>query len=119
MSKINSRTKGHAYELQIIKLFKDLGWTSCVSSRSESKRTDDQGIDLCYTDPWQIQAKAWESAPSYHAVLEKMPKKKGIFNVIFHKRNRKGSVVVMSEDDFLAILNMLLESGKVQPNAAN
>lgn len=108
------RAKGHNYELQIVKLFKELGW-DCVTSRSESKRTDDAGVDVCYTSPFSIQAKCWESAPSYHKVLAKMPRKNGNFNLLFHKRNHQGSVVVINQEDFIEIVKMLIESGAVKP----
>ncbi len=119
MPKIDSRAKGHAYERQLVKLFKELGWTDCVSSRSESKNTDDAGVDLCYTYPLQIQAKAWETAPSYHTVLDKMPKRSDLYNCIFHKRNHKGSVVVMSEEDFISLLKLLINTGSIKPGAVN
>lgn len=108
------RAKGHNYELQVVKLFKELGW-DCVTSRSESKRTDDAGVDLCYTAPFQVQAKCWESAPSYHKVLASMPQKKGTYNLLFHKRNRQGSVVVMSQEDFVELLEMLIYNGVIKP----
>lgn len=115
MSKIKSpRAKGHKYELDIVKIFKELGW-DCVTSRSESKRTDDAGVDICYTSPFSIQAKAWESAPSYHKVLASMPRKKGNYNLLFHKRNRQGSVVVMTQEDFLEILEMLVVNKIITP----
>lgn len=111
---INSRAKGAAYELQIIKKFKDLGW-NCVSSRSESKRTDDAGVDLCYTEPFQIQAKAVERLGNYHDILKGMPDKKGVFNLIFHKRNRKGSTVVMSEESFFELLEIMIANKIIKP----
>jgi Holliday junction resolvase len=42
---INSRAKGHAYELQIVNRLKELGYDA-VTSRSESKRMDDLGVDI-------------------------------------------------------------------------
>lgn len=95
---INSRAKGKSYELTVIKTFKEKGWTSCVSSRSESKRTDDAGIDLCYSEPFQVQCKAVEKlSPSPHDIINGMPDGK---NVIFHKKNRKGTLVYMTEELF-------------------
>jgi hypothetical protein len=94
---INSRKKGTGYELDVIKRFKEKGWGECVSSRSESKRKDDAGIDLCYTDPFQVQCKAVEKLGSAHDILAKMPEGK---NLIFHKKNRKGTLVYMTEELF-------------------
>ena len=60
---INSRAKGNSYELQIINKFKERGWVDCVSSSSESKRTDDAGVDICYL-PVNVQCKAVEKLGS-------------------------------------------------------
>jgi hypothetical protein len=111
--KINARKKGHGYELQIRDWFKELGWTECVSSRSESKRKDDQGIDLCYTDPFHVQAKAVEKLGSLHDILAKMPKNN--YNLVFHKRNRKGTIVAMTIEDFKEILDMLISNKIIKP----
>lgn len=99
---INSRAKGNSYELQIINKFKERGWVDCVSSRSESKRTDDAGVDICYL-PVNVQCKAVEKLGSLHAVLTKMPK--GGDNVVFHKKNRQGTIVAMSEELFFKLFD--------------
>ena len=102
--KINSRKKGHGFELSTIDKFKALGW-ECVSSRSESKRLDDAKVDLCYTDPFQVQCKAVETAPNMHTLLKSMPQNEKL-NVVFHKRNHKGVTVTMTEDDFFALVKL-------------
>jgi len=109
MSKINARVKGHSYELQIRDLFKSLGWDKCVSSRSESKNKDDQGIDLCYTDPFNVQCKAVENLGSLHKVLSEMPQDTN-YNLVFHKKNRQGTIVAMSIEDFKEIIEMLTKN---------
>lgn len=110
----NSKKKGNAYELKIAHEFIEMGWGRCVSSRSESKRMDDKGVDLCYTEPFYIQAKAWESAPSYHKVLDEMPDGNN-YNLLFHKRNRKGEVVVMKKEVFYEILQKLIKAKVICP----
>lgn len=111
---INSRQKGATYELQIRDWFRELGWTECVSSRSESKRKDDQGIDLCYTDPFNCQMKAVEKLGSIHDILAKMPKDKN-YNLVFHKKNRKGTIVAMTLEDFKEIVQMLITNQILKP----
>jgi hypothetical protein len=111
---INSRHKGNNYELQIRDWFKDLGWTKAVSSRSESKNKDDQGIDLCYTEPFSIQAKAVEKLGSIHDILARMPKDDN-YNLVFHKRNRKGTIVAMTLEDFKELLEMLIQNQIIKP----
>lgn len=111
----NNRTAGHSYERELAERFRQAGFVDCVTSRSESKRRDDQGVDLCYTGPVNVQAKRWKSAPSYHEVLKGMPEESGQVNVIFHKRPRKGEVVVMSAEDFMEIAGTLMKEGIWKP----
>jgi hypothetical protein len=102
----SARQKGHSFELQIRDFFRELGYEKCVSSRSESKNKDDQGIDLCFTDPFNVQCKAVENLGSMHKVLDEMPKGHN-YNVVFHKKNRQGTIVAMTLDDFKEIMQML------------
>jgi len=102
MPKINARKKGATYELQIRDFFRELGFKDCVSSRSESKNMDDKGVDLCYTGPFYAQMKAVENLGSIHNVLEKMPKEDKM-NVVFHKKNRQGTIVAMDLETFRAL----------------
>ena len=106
---VNGRKKGIGYELATIKKMKELGFEEAVSSRSESKRTDDAGVDICYTFPFQVQCKAVEKLPtSYHAILKGMPNNAGI-NVLMHKKNREGTVVSLNEKDFYKIVKVLMD----------
>jgi hypothetical protein len=102
----SARAKGHSFELAIRDVFKDMGWDTCVSSRSESKNKDDQGIDLCFTDPFNVQCKAVEALGNYHKVLSAMPKDNN-YNIVVHKRNRQGVVVSMTLEDFVELVTML------------
>lgn len=106
------KIKGSNYELQIAKFFKELGYANCRTSRLESKFKDDQGIDLCNTGNWQIQCKAVERLEPYHNILARMPDGD---NLVFHKRNRAGTVVAMTEDTFKKILLLLIDSGSIKP----
>lgn len=104
--KINARQKGHTYERKIAEEFRQLGYTECLTSRLESKRQDDLGIDLCHTGMWAVQCKAVEKLGSYHDILKSMPQHDKI-NVLFHKRNNKGETVTMSKNDFYKIVEIL------------
>jgi hypothetical protein len=114
----SARVKGHAFELHVRDLFKDLGWPNAVSSRSESKNKDDQGIDLCYTDPFNVQCKAVEKLGSIHEILSSMPSDTN-YNIVMHKRNRKGVVVSMSLADFKEIVEMLVTNKIIKNEKAN
>jgi hypothetical protein len=111
---INPRVKGHSFELKIRDWFRELGWTKAVSSRSESKNKDDQGIDLCFTDPFNIQAKAVENLGSIHKVLSAMPNDEN-YNLVFHKKNRQGTIVAMTIEDFKEIIEMLTNNQIIKP----
>lgn len=112
--KINARAKGNSYELQIRDFFRELGWEKVVSSRAESKSKDDQGVDLCFTDPFNIQCKAVEKLGSLHDVLARMPAGPN-YNIVFHKRNRKGTIVAMTVEDFKEILSILIHNQIIKP----
>jgi len=106
MKKNNSRSVGHTYERIIRREMIELGWDKCVTSRYGSKEMDDQLVDLLHTPPFNLQIKRWKSAPSYHDILNAMPKDSN-YNVIIHKRPNRGEVVVMSKSDFYEIIKML------------
>jgi hypothetical protein len=100
MASNRNRTAGHNYERQLVKEFKELGYGSCCTSRSESKNRDDAGVDLCYSGPWNVQAKYTKNAPNMHTLLDSMPKEEGQINVVFHKRKNVGETVTMTKKDF-------------------
>ena len=98
---INPRKKGHSYELKIISELQRW-FPDAVSTRSESKRLDDKGVDICYTGEFHIQCKAVEKLGSQHDILGRMPDDK--IRLVVHKRNRKGETVTMWKDDFYRML---------------
>lgn len=101
---IKGRAKGVAYEQALAKKFRENGYPECVTARFESKRTDDSGVDLCFL-PINVQAKAVEKlSPSLHDIISKMPNDKP--RVVFHKRNRKGSIVAIEEEFFFELLEL-------------
>lgn len=105
------RNKGHQYERLLAKEFRELGFKNCKTSRYESKMLDDMKVDLTHTGFFNIQAKAVERlSPTYHDILSSMPKDSN-YNLVFHKKNRKGDVVVMTKDDFYEIIQMLIDNG--------
>jgi uncharacterized short protein YbdD (DUF466 family) len=112
MGKINSRTKGHAYERLLVKEFKGFGFDT-KTSRYANRELDDLKVDLVNTGFFNVQAKAVERLGSYHDILASMPQDDNNYNTIFHKRNRKGEVVVMTKEDFYDIMQMLISTGVI------
>lgn len=112
MSGRKSRTKGHTFERKMAEELREFFPDVCTS-RAESKRLDDKGVDLAFTNKFNFQCKAVEKlSPSYHDILMSMPDDDDI-NIILHKRNRKGIVVSMNFEDFKKILYILKEFGYV------
>lgn len=103
---MNVRKKGHDYERKIREELRSTFFPQCETSRFASKMMDDLKVDLVLTDPFQIQCKAVEKLGGYHDILTQMPVN-GKINAVFHKRNRKGEVVVVKKDDFYKIVEML------------
>ncbi len=109
---INSRDKGIAYEQKLAKELRvEVGFKDCVTSRSESKRTDDQGIDFMYTGAFAIQAKATETSPSYPGLLQNMEKAKKGIPVIIRKQNNKPETVTMLKADWYRLVLMAKKYG--------
>lgn len=102
-----ARNKGHSFERRVAQTFRNKGWVTCLTSRLESKHMDYKGVDLMYTHPFYVQCKAVErSSMGPHDILANMPIEKDIIRVLFHKRNRKGTVVSLSEEDFWKLLEL-------------
>lgn len=114
--KAQGRPKGHGFERTLMNLFIRLGWTRCKTSRSESRNRDDLKVDLCFSEPFNVQAKAVENLGSPHKFLAEMPKEEGMINLVWHKKNHQGSIVAMTEKDFLTLLDMLIKSGSIIPS---
>lgn len=111
----NGRNKGNSYERKLAEEFRSMGFSKCKTSRYESKMLDDMKVDLTNTGFFNVQAKAVERlSPGYHDILKSMPKDTN-YNLVFHKRNRKGDVVVMSKEDFYEIVEMLINLEILKP----
>jgi Holliday junction resolvase len=100
---INGRTKGHAYERKIVHELREIGFTDAVTSRSESKNADDDGVDILNVDNWAIQCKAVERGLNIFDVMSHISRKYGT-PVTFWKKNRKPELVVMYKEDFYKLL---------------
>jgi hypothetical protein len=103
----SAKQKGHDYERKIRNEMIELNFfPDCETSRNESRKKDGEKVDLCYTDPFNVQCKAQERMGLVHNILKDMPSDDNI-NLVFDKRNYKGEVVCMTKEDFYKILKML------------
>lgn len=100
---INSRKKGHDFERQVAIKFREAGFERCVTSRAQSRILDDKGVDLNFTSPFIVQCKAVE-ALAVHKALNDIPAADGHYRVLFSKKKRQGTVVVMEVEEFFRLI---------------
>ena len=101
---MNGRTKGHNFERSMAEKLRSEIWPECYTTRFKgSPWLDSCGVDLIGTPDFNVQLKALERAPSYHEILNTMPKDINM-NIVIHKRNNKGSIVAIKLEDFLKII---------------
>lgn len=99
---MNSKRKGNAFEVECAFRLREI-FPDCRTSRFMGRLFDDySGVDLCDTGNFNVQCKALERTPPYHTILKKMPQGSKT-NIVIHKRNNAGIVVVMTFEDFLQI----------------
>jgi hypothetical protein len=124
-----NRVAGHNYERTCKNLLIEAGFPHVVSTRSESRSRDADGIDLINKDegingrlPYNIQCKNYTTHLKYFEVLKRIPKIPGIINVIFHKlttnkgkKNVSGQFIVQGhyailyKEDFIQMMKDRLE----------
>lgn len=106
-----ARRKGNSWELEIINNLKAIGYDGCVSSRSESKRTDDAKVDIVdikHQLPCHIQAKATRNIPNYHKIAQECTLKDLPF-VIACKPVDKSPIAILPLDFFYTLLKSQLK----------
>jgi hypothetical protein len=107
-----NRSAGHSWERECVKLLSEF-FPDVVTSRSESRRRDDQKVDLCYTDYLNVQCKTLKDRVDYISIIKEMPVEDGQLNVIFERKTKKspkgkfvmqGKYVHMTLDDFINLI---------------
>lgn len=109
-----SRARGVAYEQQIAKELRELGFSGVVTSRSESKAMDDNKIDLIDKNNqlfFYPQLKRTGKCPNYFAIEEQCPLKDKPFVVFwnYQKPTEKtfrsaGEIVMISKEFFYELI---------------
>lgn len=113
-SKGYSKNKGNRYEAQIAKELRELGFTGVKTSRSESKSTDDNKVDIVDTEhklPVNIQIKKTQSIPSYFKIRDESTVDPKTFAIIWNKQEKKqtnicsvGECVIVSKELFYELI---------------
>lgn len=107
---MNNRRRGIRWELVCIKAIKDL-FPKAVSSRAESRERDAAKVDICFTEPFNIQCKLSNKLVHYEDIIASMPEEENI-NVIFNKLTRKsgnkflplGTYAILTMEDFIQMM---------------
>ena len=112
-----NKQRGNEYERRIAKELNELGF-NIVTSRSESKRTDDNKVDLIDLNnllPCSLQLKRTSSTPSYFKIREETTVPNKSFVIIWNKqKNVNGRF--MSEGECV-IIDKLLFYELIKPYA--
>jgi hypothetical protein len=112
---LRNRTAGHNFERQVVNDLKARGFVSAVSSRFESRRLDDSGVDICNTSPFDIQCKNMQGNIDYQKYLEAINPPDGHeIKVLLHKKTKKvksrfmpeGIFAIMYYEDFLRLAEL-------------
>lgn len=96
-----SKHKGSQWEYDLIKVFKEIGYEDCVTSRGESKKIDNMKIDIISESlPFYCQAKNLANTPSYFKISEECPLKDKPFVVCWKKSDEQGKAIAMIPIEF-------------------
>lgn len=112
---MTSRVKGKAYENQVAKQFRDIGFIN-AKRHLEYQFQEALGRDLDGTQPFAVQCKCWKATPSIRAMEEIVLDEHYTLPVAILKRTqsikfKKLEVAAMPLDLFLAIVKILIEHG--------
>ena len=70
-----SKSKGGAFESEIVNKLKELGYDVCRSA-GESKKLDNAKVDIAGDCPFAIQAKNTQNLPNYFTIRDNCPDKR-------------------------------------------
>lgn len=116
-----SRSKGSAWESEVIKNLKELGYVNCVTSRGESKKVDNNKIDIIDLNkrlPINIQCKLTANTPSYFAIRDACTDKEKPFCLAWKKAPEegsisKGSIMLVPIDFFYELLDAYTKQNSI------
>ena len=109
-----NKRRGNSYETKIAKELRELGFTGVVTSRSESKRADDNKIDLIDTEnklPFYPQLKRTINTPQYFKIREESTVDPEKFVLFWNKQEAKetnicsvGECVILDKKFFYELI---------------
>ena len=111
-----SKNKGSAFETEVINHLKAIGYTGCVRAAGESKKADNNKIDIVDTErklPVNIQCKNTQNLPNYFTIRDACTDKSKPFCLAWKKAagggsNSPGTVMIIPIDLFYEFLSKTL-----------
>ena len=88
-----SKRKGNSFELEIVHKLREIGYTGCVSSRSQDKLADANKIDIVDMNhelPVNIQSKYTQNLPNYFDIKDACTDKTKPFCLVWKKAGKNG-----------------------------
>ena len=111
-----SKNKGSAFETEVINHLRAIGYTGCVRAAGESKKADNNKIDIVDTErklPVNIQCKNTQNLPNYFTIRDACTDKSKPFCLAWKKAaeggsNSPGTVMIIPIDLFYEFLSKTL-----------
>ena len=111
-----SKNKGSVFETEVINHLKAIGYTGCVRAAGESKKADNNKIDIVDTErklPVNIQCKNTQNLPNYFTIRDACTDKSKPFCLAWKKAaeggsNSPGTVMIIPIDLFYEFLSKTL-----------
>ena len=113
-----SKSKGKDTEYHVRDELRKIGYTGCERSAGESKKVDNNKIDIIDTEgrlPVNIQVKNYANTPNYFGIREECTDKSKPFTLIW-KRNTiatDNTVAIIPEDFFYKLLDAYTKINKI------
>ena len=113
-----NKVKGKDTEYHVRDELRKIGYTGCERSAGESKKVDNNKIDIIDTEgrlPVNIQVKNYANTPNYFGIREECTDKSKPFTLIW-KRNTiatDNTVAIIPEDFFYKLLDAYTKINKI------
>ena len=86
-----SKNKGSAWEYEVVKCLKDIGYEGCKTAKGESKNMDNNKIDIVDASlPVNIQCKYTQNLPNYFDIRDACTDKDKPYCLIWKKAGKNG-----------------------------